>query len=54
MMEFLEGNSYSLLAFRYFPQEALRQAIQRCSYKSIFWKYAAELKENTRAEVWFQ
>ena len=22
--------------------------------KKAFWKYAADLKENTRAEVWFQ
>ena len=29
-------------------------AIQRCSYKKAFWKYAANLQVNTYAEVWFQ
>ena len=29
-------------------------AIKRCSYKKVFWKYAANLQENTHAEVWFQ
>ena len=26
----------------------------RCSYEKVFWKYAANLQENTHAEVWFQ
>ena len=25
----------------------------RCSSKQLFWKYAANLQENTHAEVWF-
>ena len=29
-------------------------ALQRYSYKKAFWKYAANLKENTHAKVWFQ
>ena len=29
-------------------------ALQRCSYKKAFWKYAANLQENTHAEMWFQ
>ena len=29
-------------------------ALQRCSYKKVLWKYAAYLKKNTHAEVWFQ
>ena len=29
-------------------------ALQRRSYKKVFWKYAANLQENTYAEVWFQ
>ena len=29
-------------------------ALQSCSYKKVFWKYAANLQENTHAEVWFQ
>ena len=28
-------------------------AIQRCSLKKMFWKYVANLQENTHAEVWF-
>ena len=27
---------------------------QRCSYKKIFWKYAANLQENIHDEVRFQ
>ena len=26
-------------------------ALERCSYKKVFWKYAANLQENTYAEV---
>ena len=29
-------------------------ATQRCSYKKVFWKYAANLEEKTHANVWFQ
>ena len=29
-------------------------ALHRCSYKKVFWKYIANLPENTHAEVWFQ
>ena len=29
-------------------------AIKRCSYEKVFWKYAANLQENTHAEVWLQ
>ena len=29
-------------------------AIQSCSLKKVFWKYAANLQENTHAEVWFE
>ena len=28
--------------------------IQRCSYEKLFWKYAANLQENTHAELRFQ
>ena len=27
---------------------------QRRSYKKVLWKYAANLQENTHAELWFQ
>ena len=26
-------------------------ALDRCSYKKLFWKYAENLQENTHAEV---
>ena len=29
-------------------------ATRRCSSKKMFWKYVANLQENTHAEVWFQ
>ena len=29
-------------------------ALQDCSQEKVFWKYAANLQENTHAEVWFQ
>ena len=27
---------------------------QRCSWETVFWKYAADLQENTHVEVRFQ
>ena len=27
-------------------------ATQRCSSEKVFWKYAANLQDNTHAEVW--
>ena len=32
----------------------IEAAVQRYSWEKVFWKYAANLKENTHAEVWFQ
>ena len=29
-------------------------ALQRCSCKKVFWKYAASIQENTHPEMWFQ
>ena len=34
--------------------ESEEAAHQRCSYKNLFWKYAANLQENTHTEVQFQ
>ena len=28
--------------------------LRRCSSEKVFWKYAANLQENTHAEEWFQ
>ena len=32
----------------------IEAALQRCSYKKMFWKYTANLQKNAPAEVWFQ
>ena len=45
------GNNVKKLFLCYEISEA---ATQRCSQEKLFWKYAANLQENTRAEVWFQ
>ena len=34
--------------------QTLEAAAQRCSLEKVFWKYAANLQENTDAEVRFQ
>ena len=34
--------------------ESAEAATQRCSQEKVFWKYAANLQENTHAELWFQ
>ena len=34
--------------------EVPEAATQKCSWEKKFWKYAANLQENTYAEVWFQ
>ena len=31
----------------------LEAVFQRCTYENVFWKYAANLQDNTHAEVWF-
>ena len=36
------------------PEQVSEAAIQRYSYKRMFWKYAANLLEKTHAEVRFQ
>ena len=38
------------LSYQVLPEVAL----QRCSYKKLFWKYAADLQQNTHTEEWFQ
>ena len=37
------------IAMKDYPEAA----VQRCSSEKVFWKYAANLQENTRAEVHF-
>ena len=44
-----------LLAVNYFQKKHLSEAaVSRCSLKKVFWKYAANLLENTHEEVQFQ
>ena len=45
-----ELNITSIIAFI-----TIAEAVtQRCCYEKVFWKYAANLQENTHGEVWFQ
>ena len=37
-----------------YQSKATEGATQRCSWEKVFWKYAANLQENTHAEVQFQ
>ena len=34
-------------------QNVSEAATQTCSLEKLLWKYAANLQENTQAEVWF-
>ena len=56
---YLWGNSYRKFIILEIPHYLWRikftlkcseAALQRCSYKKVFWKYAANLKENTDAK----
>ena len=47
--EKLRGNEVIILHLQF-----SEVAVQRRSYKNVFWKYAADLQESTHAEVWFQ
>ena len=29
-------------------------AVQKCFQEKVFWKYVANLQENSHAEVWFK
>ena len=42
---------YNLLRWMLFIQ---KQPFRECSHKKVFWRYAANLQENTHAEVWFE
>ena len=59
---FYVPSCFTYLHFSYVYSVKLRQtneltskaAVQRCSEEKVFWKYAANLQENTHAEVSFQ
>ena len=36
------------------PMNLSEAVTQRCYYEKVFWKYATNIQENTRTEVWFQ
>ena len=44
------------LAFQFYDKSSwvAEAALQRCSQEKVFWKYSANLQENTHAEVRFQ
>ena len=42
---------WSINTYKFLLTEA---ALQSCFYEKVFWKYSANLQENTHAEVWFQ
>ena len=43
-----------LLQLHILPWVNTEAAFQRYSLEKVFWKYAANLQENTHSEVWFQ
>ena len=53
MFEIILNTSLSLL---FFSKNVIETdaAIQRCYYKKVFWKYAANLQKNTYDKVRFQ
>ena len=48
------NNKKNQQKLKHFLLAKTEAAHQRCSYKKVFWKYAADLQENTNAEVWFK
>ena len=40
--------------FRNMQQRNSEAATRRCFLEKVFWKYAANLQENTHAQKWFQ
>ena len=47
-------NILTILFFFFVIFKRTEAALQRCSYKKVFWKYLANLLENTHVEVWYQ
>ena len=46
--------SPSIMVLSTSKYENTEAAVQRCSEEKVLWKHAANLQENTHAEVWFQ
>ena len=49
-----EPASKTLLQGQTCPIHQIKNTFQKCSYKKVLWKYAANLQEITHAEVRFQ
>ena len=49
----LRPNIFETLSYQIKVIAKSEAATQRCSQEKVFWKYAANLQENTHAEVWF-
>ena len=45
---------YDMVDLSYWYDEYPDATLHSCSYKKVFWKYAANLQENIHAEMWFQ
>ena len=43
-----------IIKFMGLQVEMTEAVAQKCSWQKVFWKYAANLQENTHAKVWFQ
>ena len=57
-MKKINKKSFQLNLFTFqtilgWKKEKEEAVIQRPSEKNVFWKYAANLQENTHVEVWF-
>ena len=50
----VRGLSYVWETWNLVLSEAAEAAFRGCFLEKMFWKYAANLQENTHAEVWFQ
>ena len=48
-----ESRHSSITSLSFLEEEKLEAALQRCSQEKVFWKYTANLQENTYVEVWF-
>ena len=49
-----KSSKSNLVKFEKLLVDYSEAAVQRCSSEKVFWKYAANLQENTHAKVWFQ
>ena len=48
------NSNYTAIPYALVEVWTSEAALQRCSYKKVFWKYAANIQENIHGKVWFQ